>query len=81
MKQKGKRPAATSIDTAVPPAIAHRLSVPPATSEVERLAIHAHQTDPVFGGTVDDVLKKIDTRTGKPSRNGKHHTNGDGKHD
>ncbi len=70
-------PPAPPAPVVVPPSVAQRLSVPPPTSEVERLAIHAHQQQGVFGGTVDDVMKKIETRTAKPSRNGKHHPEGE----
>jgi hypothetical protein len=73
--------AATTTEPIVPPVVAQRLSVPPATSEVERLAIHAHQTDPVFGGSIDDVTKKIKARVEKNGKNGKPPKNGDGHHE
>lgn len=79
LMNKHRQPPPPPPPDVVPPAVAQRLSVPPPTTEVERLAMHAHQTDPVFGGDVDEVMKNLQRRTGKASKNGKHHENGDGK--
>ncbi len=77
-RHRSAPPPPAPADT-VPPAVAQRLSVPPPTTEVERLALHAHQTDSVFGGTVDDVTKKLHARIAKAKTNGKHHPEGEGQ--